>query len=164
MLYKGIPVTFRSAFFMLKKQKRKFNGYGRKGEQTMSTYERILHKLTVHLEELGFRKSQDEYKKTLKTSSDFRITKHHYDAISSGNAYGGNRDYLFFFAEENYISDIEESFEDVLSLTENEKKWLRTYDEDGCLGWDLISDWIWEHVSVSIQRKAFNAFIKTLAA
>ena len=130
----------------------------------MATYERIVNKLTNYLVSLGFKEKNGQYTKVLKDTADFRISKTLYDAISTGKAYGGNMDYLPMCAEENFITDLENGFDKVLPLTDHEKEWLQSFDEDGLYGWDLISEWIWDNVEVTVQKKAFNAFTKTLAA
>lgn len=127
----------------------------------MAEMERIINKLKESLiTNRGFKKSGAGVTKRLRSEEDFDIPDAAIEGIMSGDLFGGRHTAIYDVIEENYITDIEETFEDFLSLTEREKTWLGEFDEDGCLGWDLISEWIWENVDVSVCHKTADRYAK----
>lgn len=127
----------------------------------MAEFERIKNKLDEYLiKNMGFKKNGAGVSKVLKEEKDIGVGLNTdvIAGIESGSLYGGRHESFYDVVEENYIRDIEERFDSFLKLTDREAAWLDEYDEDGCLGWDLISEYIWDYVDVAVSHKAADKY------
>lgn len=132
-----------------------------KGEDKMAEFERITNKLNEYLiKNMGFKKNGRGVSKVLVEEKDIevRLNKDVIPGIEWGDLYCGRHESFYDVVEENYISDIEERFDDFLKLTDREAAWLDEYDEDGCLGWDRISEYIWDYVDVAVSHTAADKY------
>ena len=129
----------------------------------MSEYESITIKLSDYLlNNLGFKKVDGELFKELTDEEDIHILASTVIGIHEGKLFGGKMSYYYGTIEENYILDvIEERFEEFLPLTEAEKNYLKSWNDD-IHGWDSISEWIWENIHVEANRKIADAYAKNV--
>ncbi len=134
----------------------------RKGERTMAEYESIISKLKTYLiNDMGFEENEDCLSKELENEEDFIISDEAILGINAGKLYGGNRAYMYSCIEENFIIKIEETFEEKISLNEQEKTWL-TSSDDEIYGTDIISNWIWETCNVTVNKAKADMYVESI--
>ena len=129
----------------------------------MAEKERIINKLMNYMiKNMGFKACDGYITKTLKNPREFLVSDHVVTTILNGNAYGGETKYIYSLIEDNYISDIEDKYTEFLNLTEKEGAFLDA-DDDGCYGFDVISEWIWDNVHVEADHSRVDIFVEKIA-
>lgn len=128
----------------------------------MAEYERIINKLNTYLvNNMGFKKNGMGYSKILKDEADIGLSDQKVSMIASGNLFGGRKESYYETIEEDYIVErIEERYDEFLILTNKERAWLSSYDEDGIYGADAISEYIWDYLDVSVNRKMADKYME----
>ncbi len=120
----------------------------------------IEDKLTEYLvQKMGFVKEGLVLKKTLDNEADFICPPGTYLAFHQGQIYGGNVDYLYSMLADNYVTQIEDRFDEFLELTDEERAFIdNPVDEDieDFTGFDVISQWIWDYVEVTVNEYKVN--------
>ena len=126
----------------------------------MNIYEMIEKKLESYLiKNMGFQSYKGMLIKRIKPS-EYLLADNAIELTLAGKAFGGDISYLKMAIVENYIADrIEDKYENFLDLTEEEKDFLDGEDEDGVCGTDVISEWIWDTLEVSVNDKEFENYI-----
>ena len=120
----------------------------------------IIKKLKQFLvTQKGFNLSGKGVQKTLKDEKDFIVSDNAYIMMYKGYLYEGNWRYFYDLIADNYRSEIEENFEDWLSLSESEIDWLHEPLEDGddLTGFEVISEWIGDYVDTACDTCAVDS-------